>query len=113
MDGRVWDAFKVVESLGQAPQQFHRLLARPGLVAGVLRILPGGMDTQGTHDQDEVYACVGGHGVLRLGDRDYPIGPGAIAFVPGGVPHRFYGNRELLTMAYVLVPREAEGPAAR
>ncbi|MDR7417787.1 MAG: cupin domain-containing protein [Armatimonadota bacterium] len=107
MDGRVWDAFKVVETIDHSPQQFHRLLSRPGLTIGVLRVLPGGVDLQGTHDQDEIYAVVGGHGVLRLGDNDVPVGPGSIAVVPKGVPHRFHGNKDLLTLAYVLVPSAA------
>lgn len=104
--GHVWDAFKVVETIDQSSQQFHRLLTRPGLVIGVLRVLPGGVDLQGAHDQDEVYAVVGGHGILRLQDNDYPVGPGSVAFVPRGVPHRFHGNKELLTLAYVLVQPE-------
>jgi mannose-6-phosphate isomerase-like protein (cupin superfamily) len=106
MDARVWDAARVVETIDQSPQQFHRLMSRPGLVIGVLRVRPGGVDTQGAHDQDEVYAIVGGRGLLRLGDVDHPIGPGSIVHVPRGLPHRFHGNKELLTMAYVLVPAE-------
>jgi mannose-6-phosphate isomerase-like protein (cupin superfamily) len=108
VDGRVWDAFKVVETIDRSPQQFHRLLSRPGLAVGVLRVRPGGMDTQGAHDQDEVYAVVGGHGILRLGDSDHPVGPGTIILVPRGLPHRFHGNKELLTLAYVLVPPEGQ-----
>ncbi len=112
MDGRVWDASKVVETIDRSPQQFHRLLSRSGLVIGVLRILPGGLDMQGTHDQDEVYAVVGGRGVLRLGDVDHAVAPGSIILVPAGVPHRFHGNKELLTLAYVLVPAEPAGSTA-
>jgi mannose-6-phosphate isomerase-like protein (cupin superfamily) len=104
MDGRVWDTRSVVETIDHSPQQFHRLFARPGLVIGVLRILPGGADLQGTHDQDEVYAVMSGHGLLRIGDRDHPVGPGSIVMIPRGVPHRFHGNKELLVTAYVLVP---------
>ncbi len=106
MEGRVWDAAKVVETIDRTPQQFHRLLSRDDLAIGVLRVLPGGLDMQGTHSQDEVYAVVGGHGLLRLGDIDHPVGPGSIIYVPAGLPHRFHGNKELLTLAYVLVPAE-------
>ena len=104
MEGRVWDAFKVVEIIDRSQQQFHRVFERPDLVVGVLRILPGGVDTQGTHTEDEVYAVVGGRGLLRLGDIDHPVAPGSIILVPQGVPHRFHGNSELLTVTYVLVP---------
>jgi mannose-6-phosphate isomerase-like protein (cupin superfamily) len=104
MHGQVWDASQVVETIDRSPQQFYRLLERPGLVIGVLRVLPGGLDIQGTHDQDEVYAVVGGRGLLRLGDVDHPVAPGSVVLVPARVPHRFHGNKELLTIAYVLVP---------
>ena len=106
MEGRIWDSAQVVETIDQSPKQFHRLLSRPGLVIGVLRVRPGGVDTQGAHDQDEVYAVVAGRGLLKLGDVDHPVAPGSIIFVPKGAQHRFYGNKELLTLAYVLVPSE-------
>ncbi|MDR7555760.1 MAG: cupin domain-containing protein [Armatimonadota bacterium] len=104
MDAQVWDAFRVADAMDGPAQQFQRLLGRPDLTVGVLRVLPGGLDLQGTHQQDEVYACVGGRGLVRLGDRDVPVGPGAVIFVPAGVPHRFHGNKEPLVLAYVLVP---------
>ncbi len=104
MDGRIWDALKIVETIDRSQQQFHRVFERPDLVIGVLRIRPGGVDTQGAHKEDEVYAVVGGRGLLRLGDADHPVAPGSIIFVPQGVPHRFHGNTELLTVTYVLVP---------
>ncbi|MBI3998933.1 MAG: cupin domain-containing protein [Armatimonadetes bacterium] len=107
MNERVWDASKVAETISHSPQQFHRLLTQPDLVVGVLCIKPGGLDLQGTHAQDEVYACVGGRGVVRLGDVDHAVGPGSVIFVPAGMPHRFHGNKELLTLAYVLVPGSA------
>ncbi len=104
MDARIWDAFDVVRTIDRSPQQFHRVLERPGLVVGVLRVRAGGVDTQGAHDEDEVYAVVGGQGLLRLGDVDHPVAPGSVIFVPKGLPHHFHGNTELLTVAYVLVP---------
>jgi mannose-6-phosphate isomerase-like protein (cupin superfamily) len=106
MDGLIWDASKIVETIDRSQQQFHRVFERPDLVVGVLRILPGGVDTQGTHYEDEVYAVVGGRGLVRLGDVDHAVAPGSVIFVPQGIPHRFHGNQELLTVAYVLVPPE-------
>jgi mannose-6-phosphate isomerase-like protein (cupin superfamily) len=56
-----------------------------------------------------VYAVVSGRGVLRLGDVDHAVAPGSIILVPARVPHRFHGNKELLTLAYVLVPAGTAG----
>jgi mannose-6-phosphate isomerase-like protein (cupin superfamily) len=104
MDAQIWDASRVVERIDKTQQQFQRVLERSGLAVGVLRVQPGGVDTQGAHDEDEVYAVVRGTGLLRLKDRDHPVGPGTVVFVPAGMPHRFHSNPELLTVAYVLVP---------
>lgn len=104
MEGRVWHASQVVDTIDQMPQQFFRLLNRKDLTVGVLRVHPGGLDMQGTHTQDEVYAVVAGRGILRLGDVDHPVSPGSIIFVPAGLAHRFHGNKELLTLAYVMIP---------
>jgi mannose-6-phosphate isomerase-like protein (cupin superfamily) len=115
MEARVWEAAKVVETIDQSLQQFHRLMSTPDLSIGVLRVHPGGLDMQGTHSQDEVYAVVGGRGLLRLGDVDHAVGPGSIIYVPAGLPHRFHGNKELLTLAYVMVPAGSQAgrePAA-
>lgn len=104
MQGRIWDAFQVAETMTGPAQQFHRLHGSGELTVGVLRILAGGMDLQGTHAQDEVYAVIGGRGIVRLGDVDHPVAPGSVIYVPAGVPHRFHGNKEQLVLAYVLVP---------
>lgn len=104
MDGRIWDAFQVAETMAGPAEQFHRLRSRDDVTVGVLRIPSGGMDLQGAHAQDEVYAVIGGRGILRLGDVDHPVAPGAIVYVPAGVWHRFHGNKEQLVLACVLVP---------
>ncbi len=109
MQGRIWDAFQVAGTMTGPVQQFHRLHSRGDLTVGVLRILAGGVDLQGTHAQDEIYAVIGGRGILRLGDLDHPVGPGSVIYVPAEMPHRFHGNKEPLILAYVLVPA---GPSA-
>lgn len=50
---------------------------------------PIGVDTQGPHDQDEVYVIVSGTGRFENGDSSTDFGPGDAFFVPAGVPHRF------------------------
>jgi mannose-6-phosphate isomerase-like protein (cupin superfamily) len=109
MEPSIWDAFEVVKTIDRSAQQFHRILERPGLVVGVLRVRAGGVDTQGAHDEDEVYAVVGGTGLIRLGDVDHPVAPGSVVFVPKDLPHHFHGNKELLTVAYMLVPPVQRG----
>jgi len=50
---------------------------------------PRGVDPQGPHTRDEVYAVVRGSGWFRNGNDRHRVGPGDVLFVPAGVVHRF------------------------
>lgn len=69
--------------------------------AGVLRLSPGEEDTQGPHDEDELYFVVEGSGRIDVGKEDRAISRGSIVFVPAHVPHHFYGNADELVVLYV------------
>jgi mannose-6-phosphate isomerase-like protein (cupin superfamily) len=50
---------------------------------------PSGVDTQGPHDQDELYIVASGSGVFcKTGERT-PFAPGDLIFVEAGAQHRF------------------------
>jgi mannose-6-phosphate isomerase-like protein (cupin superfamily) len=50
--------------------------------------LKGGCRTGGgVHEKAEVYYIVKGEAELHLGDDRYDVGPGAVAYIPGGVFH--------------------------
>ena len=46
-----------------------------------------------THDDDEIYYILSGHGSLRLGDETIKVGPDQVIFIPAGVFHAL-DNRE-------------------
>ena len=50
---------------------------------------PRGLDPQGPHTRDEVYAVIQGSGWFRNGSDRHRFGPGDVLFVPAGVVHRF------------------------
>jgi mannose-6-phosphate isomerase-like protein (cupin superfamily) len=50
---------------------------------------PRGVDPQGPHTRDEVYAVIRGSGWFRNGSDRHRFGPGDVLFVPAGVVHRF------------------------
>jgi mannose-6-phosphate isomerase-like protein (cupin superfamily) len=52
---------------------------------------PRGVDPQGPHTRDEVYAVIQGSGWFRNGSDRHRFGPGDVLFVPAGVVHRFEG----------------------
>ncbi|HUS24851.1 MAG TPA: cupin domain-containing protein [Candidatus Binatia bacterium] len=50
---------------------------------------PQGSDPQKPHTRDEVYFVVSGSGWFVAGGERQRCGPGAVMYVPAGVPHRF------------------------
>ena len=69
--------------------------------AGVLRLRPGEEDTQGPHDEDELYFVAEGSGYIEVGGEKKPVKKGSIVFVPARMEHHFYGNKDLLVVLYV------------
>lgn len=82
-------------------EYFYDFLKIRNLEAGVIRLRPGQEDTQEPHSEDELYYVVEGSGMLELGKASKPVKKGSVIFVPAGLRHRFYGNREDLIVLYV------------
>ena len=82
-------------------EYFYDFLKIRNLEAGVIRLRPGQEDTQEPHSEDELYYVVEGSGMLELGKASKPVKKGSVIFVPAGLRHRFYGNREDLVVLYV------------
>ena len=81
----------VAEAIAQLPgpkgERFVELFRHGSL--SVELYAPRGVDPQGPHTRDEVYAVVRGSGWFRNGNDRYRFGPGDVLFVPAGVVHRF------------------------
>ncbi|AIF84485.1 cupin domain-containing protein [Candidatus Nitrososphaera evergladensis SR1] len=71
------------------------------LEAGVLRLYPNEEDTQTPHDADELYFVVEGSGFISMGKESKAVKKGSVLFVPAGMPHHFYGNRNTLVVLYM------------
>ena len=71
------------------------------LEAGVIMLHPGEEDTQEPHSADELYYVIEGSGFIELGKNKRPVKKGSIVFVPAGMHHRFYGNKEDLVVLYM------------
>jgi mannose-6-phosphate isomerase-like protein (cupin superfamily) len=81
----------VAEAIAQLPgpkgERFVELFRHGSL--SIELYAPRGVDPQGPHTRDEVYAVVRGSGWFRNGSDRRRFGPGDILFVPAGVVHRF------------------------
>ena len=71
------------------------------LEAGIIVLHPGQEDTQEPHSADELYYVIEGTGFIELAKSAKPVKKGSIIFVPAGLHHRFYGNKEDLVVLYM------------
>lgn len=71
------------------------------LEAGIILLHPDENDTQGPHPSDELYYIINGSGWMDLGKTKRAVKEGSIIFVPAGMRHKFYGNKEDLVILYV------------
>jgi mannose-6-phosphate isomerase-like protein (cupin superfamily) len=76
------------------------------LSVGLYTLPAGGTDGQAPHGEDEVYYAVRGRATIRVGERDHPVGPGSLLFVPAGAVHYFHGIAEELVLVVFWAPPE-------
>ena len=100
------DLDQVVEAARAAGDQWREFLRAGMFSAGVYRLSAGEIDRQTPHAEDEIYYVLSGRAVLRIGDRDHPLGPGEVAFVPARAEHRFHDVAEDLTLLVLFAPAE-------
>jgi mannose-6-phosphate isomerase-like protein (cupin superfamily) len=48
-----------------------------------------------------LYYVIEGTGFIELGKTNKPVKKGSIIFVPAGLHHKFYGNKEDLVVLYM------------
>jgi mannose-6-phosphate isomerase-like protein (cupin superfamily) len=85
-------------------RRFIELQRSRDLSTGVYLLPAGQPDPQQPHTEDEIYHVLRGRATLRVGDETRPVGPGAVAFVPAGAPHRFEDIEEDLVSLVVFAP---------
>jgi mannose-6-phosphate isomerase-like protein (cupin superfamily) len=76
------------------------------LSVGLYTLPAGGKDDQTPHAEDEVYYTVRGHATIRVGERDHPVRPGTLLYVPAGAEHYFHDIYEELVLVVFWAPPE-------
>ena len=89
---------------GRAYLEFLRV---PALSMGLYVLPAGGHDAQQPHQEDEVYYVLHGRATLSVGAEAHAVAPGALVFVPAGVPHHFHTITEELTALVFFAPAES------
>ncbi len=79
----------------------------------VILFAPCDRDHQTSHDQDELYVVIAGHGVLVVGDDRTPFATGDVLFVAAHRVHRFEAfSDDFATWAIFWGPKGGEDPVA-
>ncbi|MFE0463514.1 cupin domain-containing protein [Kitasatospora sp. NPDC058965] len=86
---------------------YLRFLKERTMSAGLYALSPGETDTQGAHQQDELYQVISGRASLTVGEETCTVGRGSVVFVPAGTPHRFHHITEELRVLVVFSPPES------
>lgn len=98
---KVFELQDLVKQLEKEGGYFIDFLKVRELEAGIIVLHPGQEDTQEPHSADELYHVIEGTGFIELGKANKPVKKGSIIFVPAGLRHKFYGNKEDLVILYM------------
>ena len=95
-----FDINEYVNKIAKSGSYYHTFINKDSLASGVLRLEPGGKDTQIPHENDEIYYIIRGDGFLNIAGKDYPISEARAYFVGKNIEHRFHGNKKELVVLY-------------
>ena len=100
-EGKVFDLSRLASKLESEGGYFLDFLKIRNLEAGIILLHPNEADTQEPHSEDELYYVIKGNAWMEMGKKKIEVKEGSIIFIPAGLRHRFYGNREDLYVLYV------------
>jgi mannose-6-phosphate isomerase-like protein (cupin superfamily) len=106
---KMLDIPRLFEALRHSEDLWREIFRVPAMSLGVYRLAKGADDPQTPHTEDEAYYVLSGRGILRVGERDHPVGPGTLAFVPARAEHRFHDITEDLDLLVFFAPAEGSG----
>jgi mannose-6-phosphate isomerase-like protein (cupin superfamily) len=93
---------KLLSDLEDYGRYFIGFVSTRGIQAGIIRLRPGGNDSQEAHSVDEVYYVIEGMGFPILDGKDHEVKQGTCIFVPAKAEHRFHGNKDDQVIFYAL-----------
>jgi mannose-6-phosphate isomerase-like protein (cupin superfamily) len=97
---------QLAETQAQGAKRYLEFLRVPAMSAGLYVLPAGEPDPQQPHTEDELYYVAAGRGHIRVGNEEIAVGPGALVYVPAGVPHRFFDIAEALQVLVFFAPAE-------
>lgn len=72
-------------------------------------VAPGGYTPKHSHGHEHEVFVLEGTGVVFEGDREHPLGPGTVVFVPPNQPHQFRNTGAVALRFLCLIPHPLRG----
>jgi mannose-6-phosphate isomerase-like protein (cupin superfamily) len=91
----------------QAGKSYLEFLRIPAMSAGVYTLLPGSIDPQKPHKEDEMYYVVRGRARMQVGSMELAVSAGSVIYVAAEVEHRFHDIAEELVVLVFFAPAES------
>jgi quercetin dioxygenase-like cupin family protein len=83
----------------------------PNFTMRQFEVAPGGHTPHHQHHYEHEVFVLSGRGIVIQNGREFPIGPGSVVFVPGGVPHQFRNTGPEPLRFLCLIPNAMRGGA--
>ena len=100
-EARLFELSELASKLEEQGGYFLDFLRVRNLEAGIIVLHVDSEDTQEPHSEDELYYVIKGSGWMELGRKKVRVKEGSIVFVPAGMHHKFYGNKDDLVVLYM------------
>lgn len=90
----------------QGGELYREFLRIPSMSAGLYVLAAATADPQTPHTEDELYYVLEGAGMIHIAGTDFPVGPGALIFVPAYALHHFHSIAADLRVLVFFAPAE-------
>lgn len=83
----------------------------PNFAMRQFEVAPGGHTPRHQHPYEHEVFVLSGNGTVLQQDKEFPIGPGSVVFVPAGVVHQFRNTGQEPLKFLCLIPNALRGGA--
>lgn len=97
---------EITKERQQKGRAYLEFLRKEALSAGIYVLAANAQDLQKPHAEDEIYYVLAGRARFRAGNRDLPVMPGDLLYVPAGEAHHFHEIADELRLLVFFAPAE-------
>ena len=98
---KVFELGDIISAQVSRGQSYYSFLDESSMSMGLYVLTTEESDSQGSHQNDEIYYVTRGRAMLEVAGEDIPVEPGSIVYVKALVPHRFHSIEEDLQVLVI------------